>query len=194
MPDIPDIDIDLQNREDLLNLLEYIPASMYRKGELAKHNVGVYLQEIPVDPISGLCSIPYKEAEERGYFKFDFLNVHLYSGLRNEEHLLKLLDKEPIWDMLLDEEISSQLFQLNGHANILKSMRPSSVEQLAMVIAMIRPGKRYLVGKDWATVEKEIWLPTEDGEYVFKKSHSFSYALAIVVQMNLIVERTLTDD
>jgi hypothetical protein len=53
---------------------------------------------------------------------------------------------------------------------------------------MIRPAKRYLIGKPWTTIMKEVWtLPTTD-EYYFKQSHATAYAVAIVVQMNLICE------
>ena len=72
-------------------------------------------------------------------------------------------------------------------------MKPTSVEQLAMVLALIRPGKRHLVGKSWTLIKRSIWDETDDG-YSFKKAHSVSYALAIVVQMNLMVEETLNND
>jgi hypothetical protein len=36
-----------------------------------------------------------------------------------------------------------------------------------------------------------VWNKPEDGSYYFKKSHSFGYAMAIVVQLNLIVEQAL---
>jgi DNA polymerase III alpha subunit len=72
-------------------------------------------------------------------------------------------------------------------------MKPRSVEQLAMVLALIRPGKRHLIGKIWPAVESEIWKLSNDGEYVFKKSHAIGYALAIVVQMNLMIEEAVND-
>lgn len=189
---VADIDIDLKNRDDLLELVDHIPASILQKGELRQHNVGVYLQAAPVDPITGLCSLEYKEAEERGWFKFDLLNVHLYNNIKSEEHLAELVNREPIWEMLLDEGISSQLFHVGSYSDVLQIMKPSSVEQLAMVLAMIRPGKRHLVGMPWSVVEQEIWDGTDDG-YSFKKSHSISYAVAIIVQMNLIVEEATSD-
>jgi hypothetical protein len=67
-------------------------------------------------------------------------------------------------------------------------MKPGSIEQLAAVLAMIRPAKRYLIGKDWTTVMTEIWTKPENDEYYFKKAHAVAYAAAIVVQMNLICE------
>jgi len=35
---------------------------------------------------------------------------------------------------------------------------------------------------------KEVWTKPETDEYYFKKSHATAYAVAIVVQMNLICE------
>jgi DNA polymerase III alpha subunit len=67
-------------------------------------------------------------------------------------------------------------------------MKPTSIEELAAVLAMIRPAKRYLIGKDWTTVMTEIWTKPEDGEYYFKKSHAIAYATVVVVQMNQICE------
>lgn len=194
MKAVADIDIDLKNRDDLLEILDHTPASVIRQNELTRHPVGVYLQRVPINPINGVCSIEYEEAEARGYIKFDFLNVYIYEGVRNESHLLQLMNKEPIWDMPLDTEISSTLFQLTGDytASILQKMRPKSVEQLAMVIALIRPGKSHLIGRRWEEIEKEIWRPTKEG-YYFKKSHGISYALAIVVQMNLLIEEAIND-
>jgi hypothetical protein len=69
-------------------------------------------------------------------------------------------------------------------------MGPSkTVEQLAAILAMIRPAKRHLIGKSWNEVMKEVWLKPSNNEYYFKKSHATAYAVAIVVQMNLICEQ-----
>jgi hypothetical protein len=67
-------------------------------------------------------------------------------------------------------------------------MKPKSIEQLAAVLAIIRPAKRHLIGKDWSVVKNEVWLKPEGDDYYFKKAHAISYATAIVVQMNKICE------
>jgi hypothetical protein len=59
---------------------------------------------------------------------------------------------------------------------------------LAAVLAMIRPAKRHLIGKDWKTVMSEVWTKPDNNDFFFKKSHAIAYAHAIVVQMNLICE------
>lgn len=185
---MPDIDIDFIDREQALKLFKHTAASRNDGGKLVKHNTGVYMHEVPVDPVSSLCNVPYEQAEEQGLFKIDFLNVSIYKGVRNEEHLTELLNTEPLWDLLLQEDFSNLLFHINGHGSILREMQPTSIEQLAAVLAMIRPAKRHLIGKPWTTVMSEVWTKPETNDYYFKKSHATAYAAAIVVQMNLICE------
>ena len=185
---MPDIDIDFIDREQALKLFKHTVASRNDNGRLVKHNTGVYLHEVPVDAVTSLCSVPYEQAEEQEFFKIDFLNVGLYNGVRNEEHLVQLMETEPLWDLLLQDEFNNLLFHVNGHGSILREMQPSSIEQLAAVLAMIRPAKRHLIGKNWATVMSEVWTKPETNDYYFKKSHATAYAVAIVVQMNLICE------
>jgi hypothetical protein len=185
---MPDIDIDFVDRDQALKLFKHIGASRVDNNKLVKHNTGVYFHEVPVNAPSKLCAIPYEQAEEQGYFKIDFLNVGIYKGVKNEEHLVQLMSQEPLWDLLLQDEFVNLLFHLNGHGDIIRKTLPTSVEQLAAVLAMIRPAKRYLIGKDWTTIMNEVWTKPETGDYYFKKSHATAYAVAIMVQMNLICE------
>lgn len=185
---MPDIDIDFNDRDEALKLFKHIKASRDDNGKLVKHNTGVYLHEVPVDAVSGLSSIDYTQAEENGYFKIDFLNVGLYKGVRDENHLVHLMNTEPLWDLLEQDDFVNLLFHVNGHGNILRQMKPKSIEELAAVLAMIRPAKRHLIGKPWNEVMLDIWVRPENEEYYFKKSHAIAYASAIVVQMNLICE------
>jgi hypothetical protein len=186
---MPDIDIDFIDREQALKLFKHTPASRLDNGKIVKHNTGVYLHEVPVDPISGLCAVTYDRADAEGYFKIDFLNVGIYKGVRDEEHLVYLMNQEPLWDLLLDDEFTNNLFHVNGHGNILRQMRPDSIEKLAAVLAVIRPAKRSLIGKEWSAVLADVWTKPTNNEYYFKKSHAIAYAHAIVVQMNLICEQ-----
>lgn len=186
---MPDIDIDFIDRDQALKLFEHIPASRLDNGKLVKHNTGVYMHEVPVDAVSGLCQLPYDQAEDEKYFKIDFLNVGIYKGVRDEEHLVHLMNQEPLWDLLLQDEFVNLLFHLNGHGDIIRKTQPTSVEHLSAVLAMIRPAKRYLIGKDWTTIMTEVWTKPETGDYYFKKSHATAYAVAIVIQMNLICEQ-----
>lgn len=185
---MPDIDIDFNDRDQALTLFKHIKASRLDNEKLVKHNTGVYLHQVPVDAVSGLSAIDYTQAEEHGYFKIDFLNVGLYKGVRDEAHLIQLMNAEPLWDLLEQDEFTDLLFHVNGHGNVLRQMKPTSIEQLAAVMAMIRPAKRHLIGKSWVEVMQDIWVKPSNEEYYFKKSHAIAYATAVVVQMNLICE------
>jgi DNA polymerase III alpha subunit len=186
---MPDIDIDFPDREIALNILQHVTAAISGvDGTLKKHNTGIYCHSIPYNPITGLSTIDYKTADARGYFKIDFLNVGVYLGVKDEAHLIRLMETEPLWDLLEQDEFINLLFHINGHGDILRAMKPTNIEQLAAVLAIIRPAKRYLIGKTWNEVMKEVWVKPENEEYYFKKSHAVAYAHAIVVQMNLICE------
>jgi len=186
---VPDIDIDFADRTRILDIIKHIPATIVDKdGTFKKHNTGVYCTSIPYNPLTGTASIEYKKAEDRGYFKIDFLNVSIYKDIRDENHLKTLMETEPLWDLLEQDDFSNLLFHINGHGNVLRQMKPKSILQLAAVLAMIRPAKRNLIGMDWTTVMTTIWTKPEDGEYYFKKAHAVAYAMAVVVQMNLICE------
>jgi len=201
MKKVTDIDIDFADRDLALALVNHIPASLYNETtrELKPHNVGVYLHDVPVDPITRQCSIEYKTAERHGFFKMDFLNVGVYEGIKDPAHLEQLLQQEPLWDLLEDEDFvngtanSDGLFHLSGHYDVVSQMKPRSIMQVAMVLAAIRPAKVHLIGKSWSEVEADIWVPDPQGRFQFKKSHAVSYAMVIAVQMNLKVERALED-
>jgi DNA polymerase III alpha subunit len=188
---MPDIDIDFFERNDALKCIDYRIAARLVGSEPVKHNTGIYVQEIPHNPFNNIATIDYKTAEERGYFKIDFLNVSIYNGVRDETHLSSLLNKEPDWALLEHEEIIDQLFHINGHSHIVKKLKPKSIEQLAAILAIIRPAKKHLINESWDVINQEVWKKSADDGYVFKKSHSIAYASAIVVQLNLIEEQAL---
>jgi hypothetical protein len=186
---MPDIDIDFADRDIILSHVKHRVAKL-NTGK--KHNTGVYTTEIPHNPIDNLSTIEHKTAEERGYFKLDFLNVSIYKEVKDETHLKELMEKEPLWQLLEHKDFSDQVFHLNGHSELLKQLKPTSVEQLAATLAIIRPAKRHLADKDWTTIMNEVWIKPTDGEYYFKKAHAVSYAVACTVHMNLICEKLST--
>ncbi len=117
----------------------------------------------------------------------------MYEGIHSEEHLLKLLNTEPPWDFFEYEEVTEQLFHLSGHHNLLSKYKPKSVEDLAMILAIIRPAKAYLQQSSWEEIRRDVWVKVEGGNYQFRKSHAISYSLAIIVNLNLLIEKLSTD-
>jgi len=183
---MPDVDIDFFDRDGTLRLFKHAPASIIKDGKIEKHKTGVYFHAVPTHPITGHSTLDYKKAEKRGYFKIDCLNVSIYKNIKSEQELVELMVEEPDWDMLKDPKVVENLFHLNSHFNIVSKLEPKNIEQLAAVLAIIRPAKRGLMYKNWIDILKEVWIKPTDGTYFFKKSHAVAYAHAIVVQMNLI--------
>ena len=189
---MPDVDIDFFDRDKALKLFKHTPASIIKEGNIEKHKTGVYFHDVPTDPVTAQASLDYKVAEDRGYFKIDCLNVNIYKDIKSEQELVELMLANPDWNMLNDKNTVDKLFHLNGHFHIVSKLQPKNIEQLAAVLAIIRPAKRYLLNKDWATITNEVWTRPSDGTYFFKKSHAIAYAQAIVVQMNLIKNNKYT--
>ena len=191
-----DVDIDCIGRERILQGLECVYGRIDRLNDkFEKHTTGVYFQNIPRDPTTNISTIDHRIANEYGYFKIDFLNVNMYEGIKSEAHLLLLLDKEPPWDFFQYEEITDKLFHLKGYSHLLQKFPPKSVEDVAMILAMIRPAKAYLQSASWEKVCAEIWDKSLDRtDYHFKRQHSVSYSLAIIVNLNLLIEQLSKED
>ena len=181
-----DIDIDLGDREKLLAVIKHIPASMRNVDPVRKHPTGVYITEIPYDPVYDMAALHYVDAEKRGYFKLDLLNVHVYNQVQSEEHLVELMG-DPDWSVLKDRSIVEQLIHLGNSYDLIQRMPEpiDSIPRLAMFLAAIRPAKRHLIGRTWKDVNDTVWDKDQTG-YSFKRSHAVAYAQLVVVHMNLL--------
>ena len=146
---MPDVDIDFFDRDGVLKFFKHTPASIIKEDKTEKHKTGVYFHAVPEHPVTKHSSLDYKQAEDRGYFKIDMLNVSIYKDVKSEQDLVELMIQEPDWDMLKDAKVVENLFHLNGHFAIVSKLEPRNIEQLAAVLAIIRPAKRHLMYKVW---------------------------------------------
>ena len=185
MFDMPDVDIDFADRTRLLDYIKGVPA---RLNTDVRHNTGVYFTDIPVAH-DGIATLEHKRAEDIGYFKLDLLNVNVYEHVRNELHLVELM-QDPNWLTLLDKTRFERVIHIGNHWDLMCKMPEpvNSIPRMAMFLAVIRPGKRHLVGKTWAEVAQSVWQRPEGNEYFFKKSHSVAYAQLVAVHMNILEE------
>ena len=183
-----DIDIDVAPNTDIAALFpSAIPASRVNDQLLVKHPCGHYFENIPVDKFTGVAAIPFKEAEQLGYTKVDFLHLSLLSQFKNKREFRRACNKEPDWSLLLKEEIVLQLFQIKNHFKIIQKVKPKSVEQLADIIALIRPDKRALLDqylKHPVKTRPLLYRSASDDKSAFRLGHSLSYAITIVAQLN----------
>jgi len=182
-----DIDIDMPNRDALLKLIQHVPARMEIDKQVRRHNSGIYVTDIPRDPVHGCAAIDYESAESRGYFKIDLLNMSVYSLVQSPKHYETMLSKEPPWSKLwTDRPWASQLVHVGNYVDLLAQMRPDSIPRMAAFISIIRPGKAHLQRRPWNEVFASVWDGDTSRGYTFKKSHAVSYAALVALHMNLL--------
>lgn len=195
-----DIDLDFQSNFVCQDIFpEAITASMVnKKNELIKHPCGFYFQKMAVDSVTNLSAIPYEEAEILGYFKIDFLHFSPLDIIQSKQEIRELSNKEPDWTLLQDEENVKKLSHIGKHYELIEKVNPHSVNDLAAILSLIRPSKRYLIPQyinikpeKKYLLEKELYEKPKNGGIWFKKSHAIAYSLTIVIQLHLIEQQRL---
>lgn len=180
-----DIDIDMPDRAAVLNLIQHTPARQDAAGR--KHNSGIYVTDIPQDPVRNCAAIDYETAEQRGYFKLDFLNMSVYQLVKDPEHYEQMLAATPPWQRLwTDAAWTGQLVHVGNYYDLLKEMKPDSIVRMAAFISIIRPGKAHLQRRTWDEVFASVWDGDSSRGFVFKHSHAISYAALVALHMNLL--------
>jgi hypothetical protein len=182
-----DIDIDLADRECVLALVPHTRAAIRRNGAVRRHNSGVYVSDIPYDPVHQCAALDYHDAEQRGYFKIDLLNQSVYQLVKDSDHLAWALQQQPPWSRLWqDPEWSQQLVHVGGYSALMESMQPDSITRMAAFISVIRPGKAHLQHRPWPEVFASVWDGDGSRGFAFKKSHAISYAQLVALHMVLL--------
>lgn len=179
-----DIDLDFADRNAVLKLIQHTAA---RQSDGRRHNSGVYVTDIPKDPVNQCAAIDYESAEARGYFKIDLLNMSVYSLVQSPNHYEQVLAQAPNWKRLwTDAAWASQLAHVGNYTDLLQQMRPDSIPRMAAFISIIRPGKAHLQRRPWPEVFASVWDGDASRGFVFKKSHAISYARLVALHMNLL--------
>jgi len=182
-----DIDLDLADRDQLLKLIQAVPARQLHQGQVRRHNSGVYVTDVPYDPVNQCAALDYELAEERGYFKIDLLNMSVYQLIKNPEHYEQMLAQDPPWQRLWnDPEWAKQLVHIGNYTDLLQSMRPDSIPRMAAFISIIRPGKAHLQNCAWNEVFASVWDGDASKGFVFKHAHAVGYAALVALHMNLL--------
>lgn len=186
-----DVDIDVPAAFDLgIFGPTIVRASTYQNKKLMPHPCGVYFQEVPTDPITGLAAVPYKVADALGCFKVDFLHLHIYDYFSSKEEIKELIKIDPDWTLLAIPSVVDQLFQISKHFDLVNEVKPRSVMEIGDCLALIRPQKRFLMKyylQDRKKTRREHLYHFDQGDgYAFKKAHAIAYAYVIILQLHLI--------
>jgi len=186
------MDIDVDCRSDFIPtevFASVVKASLLQDEKLKPHPCGVYFQDVPTDPLSGLSAIPYNQAEDLGCFKVDFLHVHVYDHFTSREEIKELLKHDPDWKLMEIPSVVGQLFQVSKHHELLNQLKPASILELADCLAIIRPQKRYLKDlylRNRSEARKHLYTKEPGEGYAFKKAHAICYSMVIVLQLHMV--------
>lgn len=178
-----DVDIDTKTstkREDYGTL-----AMIYNQEQerISPHPSGVYLEDVPIDQLTNLCAFDYKYGDCRGIMKVDILHNSTYDIFKSKQEVLDAVDNDIEWSILEKKEVVETLPHIAKHFETVSKLKPKSVEDLADVLALIRPGKTHLIQDyidDKQRTRKNLYKRPKTGMY-FKKSHAISYAMMIKV-------------
>jgi hypothetical protein len=181
MRTIFDIDIDTATNTD--RKLYGIRAMIYNTDaeKIMPHPSGVYLENVPVDKKTDLAAFDYGYGNAKGFMKVDILHNTVYDAFRSKQEIYDAIDGDIDWDLFKDQTIVESLPHVGKHFDIVSKVTPRSVEDLADILALIRPGKANLLSqylKHKQEVRRQLYARPKEGIY-FKKSHAISYALMI---------------
>lgn len=112
----------------------------------------------------------------------------IYKHFKSRSEIEELIKIEPDWELLTKQDVIQDLFQLSKHVDLLQEIRPKSIEELADCMALIRPGKRGLLGlykKHRDDVRPLLYVKDKTG-YSFKKSHALAYSYVVILQLHLL--------
>ena len=184
-----DIDIDIQNVKIDTIFKNCRHASRIFDNEIKCHPVGIYFQNIPLDPKTKFAAIPYEESEKFGFYKVDFLHLTTLDRFQNRRQMLDVLKLPVNWESFKNQNIVSKLPQINKSFDIINAVAPKSIIELADCLTLIRPAKRkylqrYLLNRE--NIRPLLYQKDEGEKYSFKKGHAIAYAQNILIELHFI--------
>lgn len=190
-----DVDIDVKGGLD--KSMYGVRCAIYdpETEKIRPHPSGVIIEDVPKDPITGMACLDYKECDRLGLYKLDILNNNSYNIFKDQDEMNRYRDMPPDFELLQIENICSQLPHIGKHYDLVMKVKPDSIEMVADVLALMRPGKLHLMDdymneKKRAITRDNLYREGQNGMY-FKKSHAISYAVMIVTIMNKLKEMTI---
>lgn len=186
---VRDIDIDVSDRAALLARLPHVRASRLAGRVLRPHPSGIHPVDVPVDPVSGLCSLPREHPYAGRYPRVDVFGSSVLAGLRSRREVADLLERPVDWEAFRDPRTVSRLPQIGNRAERVARLGPRSVAELAAVLALLRPAAAPL--RDLPRREALARaFDAPGGGYAFKRSHAFGYALLVLVALARLMAGT----
>jgi hypothetical protein len=208
MVKLSDLDLDIPSLESNNIKKNLIRGCVINdRGDRQPHPAGVYFYKT-VPSFNGVAVLDYKTMEKCEYQKIDILNNTYLDGITSQDLdiFVKLIDENNIdWHQLWNYEFP---YQLTKYPFILREFEVSSVLDIAIVIAIIRPGALHNYDKmknyihtdkllknksenDRKILDETYGIPVfdeqfkllgiNDGKYRYKKPHSIGYAYILLI-------------
>lgn len=176
-----DIDIDIKSSTDRSTY--GTRAMIYNKEtqRIQPHPSGVYLGLVPIDGITKLAAFDYEYGDEQGFMKVDLLSNTVYDQFKSKQEVYDAVDGTIDWNIFKKRSVVESLPHLGKHFDIVEMLEPKSIEDLADILALIRPGKDHLLPqykKNKEQTRRQLYKRPRTGMF-FKKAHAISYALMI---------------
>jgi len=201
-----DLDIPAKDSDEIRNGL--LRASVLNdRGDYQPHPAGVYFYK-SIPAYQDLAVIDYKSMEKNHFQKIDILNNSYLDDISSDELIqyIHLIENENIqWSTLWEYD---EPYQLSKYPGILREFKVSSVNDIAIILALIRPGsvanydkmKNYIhtdkllkkKSEEAQKILRETYgipvfdeqfkeLGRDDGKYRYKKPHSIGYAYVLLI-------------
>lgn len=182
-----DIDIDVHSGVDRNTYGTRAMIYNEEQETITPHPSGVYLDDVPVDEMTGNAAFDHKERFAANLVNVDILTNTSYDRFTSKEEVIEMSKKEPNWDLLKQEKTVRKLPHISKHFELIEDLDIKSVDDLADALALIRPGKAHLLEtykENKKSVRRQLYVRPSNGQPYFKKSHAYSYAVMIVAILN----------
>lgn len=211
---LPDVDLEVYDPSRFYGSyakpFNGVRASKLEHGRMVYHASGLYFQHMPLSPNATktrpMAAYPHAIAKSKGFMKIDLLsNRHLFwfgSGLRRRDAYLDLLSHPEFpWDRFVLESLygkgmNPKIAQLAKWFRFARMYPPKSVDDISVLVALVRPGKKHLQGKSLDDVRAGIWQDDNGGspDMVFKRPHAVATAMTVCLHMLCLLRNEIGDD
>ena len=205
---LSDLDLDIPSTQSDSIRNGLVRASVLNeRGDFQPHPAGVYFYKT-IPSFDGMAVLDYKKMEEKEYQKIDILNNTYLDNISSSElnEFVETIDNDEIdWEELWEYE---EPYQLSKYPGILREFKVQSVMDIAIIMALIRPGALQNYEKMKAYIHTDKLLNTktdetreilketygipvfaeqfkklgkDDGKYRYKKPHSLGYSYVLLI-------------
>lgn len=166
-----DLDIPSTQSENIRNGLVR-GSVLNERGEFQPHPAGVYFYK-SIPSYEGMAVLDYKIMEEKEYQKIDILNNTYLDDITADElaEFVEMIDNDDIdWKALWEYD---EPYQLSKYPGILREFKVESVMDIAIVMAIIRPGalQNYEKMKTYIHTDKLLNSKTEESKQILKETY-----------------------